>query len=183
MLVAAARRKRSSSVVENPRPHHRARVHSPSPSESEVDIVVNPRPNHAPRVNNGLSDVQPNNATLALPPQVAELPTSSQVPAADALPRKPAHTRVRRPTIIDQLPEKDITDWQHDIRATPKVLAATDPKIKGNKAAGLSGFIILALHAISCKTPVPTHDAFLRVQEAKVPSVYSLLVRYPSFFA
>lgn len=162
MLVAAARRKRLSTAVENPRPHHRARVHSPSPSASEeVEIVVNPRP----------PKVQPDNATL---PQMAE------VPATDPLPRQ---TRVRRPTIVDQLPVRDITDWQRNIRETPQVVTAFDPKITGNKASGLGGFMILALNAISRKMPVPTHDVQLRVTEANVPSLYSLLVKYPSFFA
>lgn len=169
MLVAAARRKRLSTAVENPRPHHRARVHSPSPSASEeVEIVVNPRP---PRGNNGPPKVQHDNATL---PQMAE------VSATDPLPRQ---TRVRRPTIVDQLPVRDIIDWQRNIRETPQVVTAFDPKITGNKASGLGGFMILALNAISRKMPVPTHDVQLRVTEANVPSLYSLLVKYPSFFA
>jgi hypothetical protein len=36
--------------------------------------------------------------------------------------------------------------------------------------------MILALNAISRKTPVPTKDVQLHVTEASIPSVYNLLV-------
>lgn len=165
--------KRPLSIIDNSRPHHRNRVHSPSPSESDVGLVVNPHPHGITPVND-IPEVQPNNEAAALPPQTAEM-----VPDAYA----PVYRRVRQPTNFDRLPENKITQWQRAIRDSNSVIRATNAKIKGSKASDLSKFMILALNAISRQIPVPMKDIQLHVEDARIPSVSSLLVRYPTLLA
>ena len=77
----------------------------------------------------------------------------------------------------------DISNWQCAICEMEMVVLAEDAKIKGTEASGLSKFMILSLNAISHKDPVPTEDVQLQVKDSCVPSIYSLLDKYPTFFA
>ena len=77
----------------------------------------------------------------------------------------------------------DISNWQCAICEMEMVVLAEDAKIKGTEASGLSKFMILSLNAISRKDPVPTEDVQLQVKDSCVPSIFSLLGKYPTFFA
>ena len=84
---------------------------------------------------------------------------------------------------FDRLPENKITQWQCAIRDSNSVIHTTNAKIKGSKPSDLSKFMILALNAISRQIPVPMKDIQLHVEDACIPSVSSLLVRYPTLLA
>lgn len=147
---------------------------------------MNPRPLRRARVLDSprsQPDVQAINTTVTVHPLSGDTASSSDPPATDTLPLAPARRRVPVPGKNDRLSDLNVIIWQNGIHRSPEVSAASDAVIRGSSVRKFPRFLIVALDCLALDNPVPVRYSQLKVAQADIPSIYSLLVPHPIFRA